>query len=198
MTSSDPGASAQMIADQDAWRQEIFEEEESILAPTLELVFHGLRPTDPQITSLQRAIIAAGCTLPQYGVDGRWGSETEAGIRCLANRQSWQRVTEQFPMVAQRMTVPSEATPTTTQVAQVAQPETESITSKIATAVKSVFSSQPTTTTQEPTNVQYASMGPSIPMPSGLPGWVPWVAGGAGLLGLIVLGAYLTRDKDDV
>jgi hypothetical protein len=101
-------------------------------------------------------------------------------------------------MVAQRMTVPSEATPTTTQVAQVAQPETESITSKIATAVKSVFSSQPTTTTQEPTNVQYASMGPSIPMPSGLPGWVPWVAGGAGLLGLIVLGAYLTRDKDDV
>jgi hypothetical protein len=109
-------------------------------------------------------------------------------------------VAQQFPLVAQRMTIPAETTPTATQVAQTGPVQEESIPSKIATAVKSVFS--PTTTvssiSKQSPQVQSASIGPSVPIPSGLPGWFPWVAGGVGLLGLIVLGAYLTRDKDDV
>jgi hypothetical protein len=39
-------------------------------------------------------------------------------------------------------------------------------------------------------------MGPSIPT-TGLPSWVPWAAAGFGLLGIIVLGAYMTRKKEE-
>jgi len=191
LASLDPGASV----DPEAWRQEL-EESSSWLeegVETVQSVVHRLRPRDSQVEALQRAITAAGCTLPQYGVDGRWGSETEAGVRCLAAQQSWQQVAQQFPLVAQRMTVPSEAAPT--QVAQQTQTtEPTSISSKIAAAVKSVFSPMPTA--PQPAQVQTAAMLPSIPMPSGLPSWVPWAAGGFGLLGLIVLGAYLTGRKE--
>lgn len=147
-------------------------------------------PPDPQVEAVQNAVIAAGCTLPRYGVDGRWGDETEAGVRCLAARQSWQQVVQQFPTVAQRMTVPSGPPPVTT------TPTT--FPTGVATVVKPSFSPLPVppSVAQQPPRVQTASMGPSIPT-TGLPSWVPWAAAGFGLLGIIVLGAYMTRKKEE-
>lgn len=185
LMSVDPEAAAQTTASQDAWEQDREDAsswfEEGL--ETIQSITHRLRPSDSQVEAVQRAVIAAGCTLPQFGADGRWGNETEAGVRCLAAQQSWQQVVQQFPLVAQRMTVPSEdpAMPPT---------HTPSIPSKIAAAVKSAFSpTKPSSVSTQPMQVQTTS---SITTPSGFPGWVPWAAGGFGIFGLIVLGAYIT------
>jgi len=61
------------------------------------------------VASLQAAIIENGCSLPAHGQDGRWGPETEAGVRCLAERRGWGFVTQSWSWVPQRMSVPEDA-----------------------------------------------------------------------------------------
>ena len=61
--------------------------------------------TRANITALQNAIIAGGCTLPNSGVDGVWGPETRTGVNCYAQRiGGLQQVYNQFPFVQALMT----------------------------------------------------------------------------------------------
>ena len=61
----------------------------------------GSNPT--QIRALQQAILAQGCTLPRFGADGDWGSETEAGARCLRERIGGASFARQWPWAAARL-----------------------------------------------------------------------------------------------
>jgi len=67
------------------------------------------RRVDPQVQALQRAILAAGCSLPRFGADGDWGEETESGVHCLTRSIGWESVVRQFPFVAQRMSRPADS-----------------------------------------------------------------------------------------
>ena len=138
-------------------------------------VVRRITPSNPQVTALQDAILAAGCQLPRYGADGKWGAETEAGVRCLAARQGWSSVAQNYPLVAQRMTIPV----TESNVQQV--------------VAKQAFDTAVETATQ----VSTASIGPSIRV-EGLPMWAHWAIGGGIAVGLVALGAFLTRERDDV
>lgn len=136
-------------------------------------IVRTLRPVDPQVQALQQTMISSGCSLPRYGADGRWGTETESGLQCLAGRQGWPSVLQQYPWVAQRVTVPTQAVAS-------AKPSGGASTVGITQV--------PTSTTQT------ASILPSLVIP-GLPAWATWVAAGLGLVSIIALGAYLTRGR---
>lgn len=154
------------------------------VAEAAENVVRTLRAADTNVQALQRAVIAGGCSLSRYGADGRWGPETETGVRCLAERQGWHTVLQQWPWIAQRFTVPSEqAVPTRTQVAAgTALPKP----SEAPTIAPIVTETQP--------SIQTASMFPSFRI-AGLPSWAPWTLVGLGLFSFMALGMYLTRNK---
>lgn len=148
------------------------------VAEAAENVVRALRPVDAGVQALQNSVLASGCVLPRYGADGRWGSETEAGVRCLAQRQSWNAVVSQYPWLAQRIEVPAQ------QVAQdTSKPNSGSVTSVVQIA--------PVVT---PASPRVASMFPSFSA-GGLPGWAPWAFVGAGLLSVMALGFYLARNR---
>lgn len=139
------------------------------VAEAAENLVRKLREVDPNVQALQRSIIAAGCPLARYGADGRWGSETEAGVRCLAQSHGWVSIVQQWPWISQRIQVPAgQAGPTTTDVAK-------------APAAQA-------------SEVQTASIGPSFDI-FGLPPWASWTVAGLGLASIIALGAYLTRNR---
>jgi hypothetical protein len=146
---------------------------ESVVEAAANIV-RTLRPADPQVQALQQTMISAGCSLPRYGADGRWGAETEAALQCLVARQSWSGVLQQYPWVAQRVTVP-------TQTVASAKPA--------VTAPAVITPAEPSTST-----TQTASIFPSLTIP-GLPAWATWVAAGLGLVSIIAIGAYLTRGR---
>lgn len=112
----------------------------------------GTEPEE-QVGALQGSILENGCSLPRFGRDSRWGSETEAGTRCLAERRGWDFVLQSWPWVAQRMTVP-----------------------------------------QQPS---VASIVPSVTGNGQVPGWLPWVAAGTGLIGIIMIGSYVTAKMEE-
>lgn len=145
------------------------------VADAAESVVRTLRPVDQQVQALQQAMISAGCSLPRYGADGRWGTETTTALQCLVARQSWSAVLQQYPWIAQRVTVPDQAVAS-------AKPTTG--------AAPVLVSLAPTVT---PTT-QTASIFPSFTIP-GLPSWATWVAAGLGLVSIIALGAYFTRGR---
>ena len=64
-------------------------------------------PERSKVRELQQAIIDAGCNLPQYGVDGLWGSETAQGAQCLVNRDGWDAVSSRFNVVQGLVQPPS-------------------------------------------------------------------------------------------
>lgn len=154
------------------------------VATAAENIARTLRPVDQNVQALQRAVISGGCSLSRYGADGRWGPETETGVRCLAERQGWGTVLQRWPWIAQRFTVPSEqAVPTGTQVAAVTPMPKPS----------EALTTAPVVTEMQPA-VQTASIFPSFSI-AGLPSWVPWTLVGLGLFSFMALGMYLTRDK---
>jgi len=53
-------------------------------------------PERSKIRELQQAIVAAGCQLPRFGVDGLWGSETAQGAQFLIERDGWDSVSSRF------------------------------------------------------------------------------------------------------
>ena len=57
---------------------------------------------DPRVVSLQTAAIESGCQLPGHGVDGTWGPETAQATECLAVRQGWPYVIENWPWIPNR------------------------------------------------------------------------------------------------
>jgi hypothetical protein len=147
------------------------------VAQATENIVRTLRPTDPQVQALQQTMISAGCSLPRYGADGRWGTETETALQCLVGRQGWTGVLQQYPWIAQRVTVPTQAVAS----------------AKPAGAASTIVVSQapaPAGTSA----VQTASILPALTIP-GLPPWATWVVAGVGLVSLIALGAYLTRGR---
>jgi hypothetical protein len=115
----------------------------------------GTEPEE-QVGSIQSAILENGCSLPRFGRDSRWGSETEAGTRCLAERRGWDFVLQSWPWVAQRMTVPQQG------VAQ-----------------------------------QVASVVPGVAGNGQTPAWLPWAAAGVGLVGIIMIGSYVTAKMEE-
>ncbi len=137
-------------------------------------IVRTLRPVDQQVQALQQTMISAGCSLPRYGADGRWGTETETGLQCLAGRQGWSTLLQQYPWVAQRVTVPTQA-----------------VASAKPTATAPIVISQAPVTTS---TTQTASIFPSLTIP-GLPSWATWVAAGLGLVSIIAIGAYFTRGR---
>ena len=58
------------------------------------------------VLSLQRAILENGCQLPRFGADGRWGSETEAGVRWMVGSRGRQFVLQSWPWIEGRMSLP--------------------------------------------------------------------------------------------
>lgn len=64
-------------------------------------------PERSKVRELQQAIVAAGCNLPQYGVDGLWGSETARGVQCLIDRDGWSAVSSRFNVVQGLVQPPS-------------------------------------------------------------------------------------------
>lgn len=58
------------------------------------------------VLSLQNAIIESSCQLLEHGSDGLWGSETEAGVRCLVGNRGRDFVIQSWPWVESRMTIP--------------------------------------------------------------------------------------------
>jgi hypothetical protein len=59
---------------------------------------------DPRIRLLQQEIVnAAGCALPEHGIDGIWGPETRAGTQCLLRAKGQAFVSSKFPFVADLM-----------------------------------------------------------------------------------------------
>jgi len=64
-------------------------------------------PERSKVRELQQAIVAAGCDLPQYGVDGLWGSETARGAQCLIERDGWEAVSSRFNVVQGLVQPPS-------------------------------------------------------------------------------------------
>ena len=63
-------------------------------------------PERLKVRELQQAIIDADCQLPQYGVDGLWGSETAQGVQCLVARDGWQAISSRFQVVQGLITPP--------------------------------------------------------------------------------------------
>ena len=57
------------------------------------------------VLSLQRAILENECQLPRFGADSQWGSETEAGVRCLVEHRGREFVLQSWPWVESRMTL---------------------------------------------------------------------------------------------
>jgi hypothetical protein len=64
-------------------------------------------PERSKVRELQQAIISAGCDLPQYGVDGLWGTETARGAQCLIERDGWSSVSSRFRVVQGLVQPPS-------------------------------------------------------------------------------------------
>jgi len=153
------------------------------VADAAENVVRTLRPVDANVQTLQRAVIEGGCALSRYGADGRWGSETETGVRCLAERQGWSSVLQRWPWVAQRFTVPSEQAVPSAVAAVTPMPKP----SEAATMAPVIIQ-------QTQPEAQTASIFPSFSI-AGLPSWVPWTVAGVGLFSFIALGMYLTRDR---
>jgi hypothetical protein len=57
------------------------------------------------IRALQQHLIAQGCTLPRYGVDGRWGSETSRAVTCAGGVSALSSMFPFLPgLAAQRIT----------------------------------------------------------------------------------------------
>ena len=56
-------------------------------------------PERSKVRELQQAIISAGCSLPQYGADGLWGSETVRGVQCLVGQDGWQAILSRYQVV---------------------------------------------------------------------------------------------------
>lgn len=59
------------------------------------------------VLSLQKAILESDCQLPRFGADGEWGTETEAGVRCLVQNRGQHFVLQSWPWVESRMTFPT-------------------------------------------------------------------------------------------
>jgi len=148
------------------------------VANAAESVVRTLRPVDADVQRIQNSIIAAGCALPRYGADGRWGTETETGVRCLAQRQGWNTVMMQYPWLAQRIQVPAQ------QVAQDTSKPTRGMVASITPIAPAVA----------PGSFQAAAMFPSFGI-SGLPSWAPWAIAGAGLFSVMALGFYIARSR---
>jgi hypothetical protein len=146
------------------------------VADAAENIVRTLRPVDSNVQAVQNAVLAAGCILPRYGADGRWGTETESGVRCLAERQSWNTVISQYPWIAQRIQVPTQ---------QVAETD-----GKPAGAVASITQVLPAVSTPT-TSVSAASIFPSL----GLPTWAPWAILGVGFFSIFTFGLYLARKR---
>ena len=108
---------------------------------------------EAQVGSLQSAILENGCSLPRFGRDSRWGSETEAGTRCLAESRGWDFIQQSWPWVAERMILPQQQ--------------------------------------------QSASIIPSVTGNGQAPGWLPWAAAGVGLVGIIMIGSYVTAKMEE-
>jgi hypothetical protein len=60
---------------------------------------------DSRVQVLQQAILVAGCPLPRYGADGKWGAETKAGVECLSERYpgGMASITGKFPWITTLM-----------------------------------------------------------------------------------------------
>jgi hypothetical protein len=44
----------------------------------------------------------AGCPMPRYGADGRWGTETANALQCYAAIVGWDSVSRNYPWAAAR------------------------------------------------------------------------------------------------
>jgi hypothetical protein len=150
------------------------------VAQAAEDVVRSVRPVDANVQAIQRAVLAGGCVLPRYGADGRWGGETETGVRCLAQRQGWNTVMMQYPWLAQRIQVPAQ------QVADA------SSTAKPSGVVASITQILPAVSA--PTPISAASIFSSFGI-GGVPSWAPWAIAGAGLLSVMALGFYIARSR---
>lgn len=56
-------------------------------------------PTESEVETLQRAILAAGCDVGAPGVDGIFGPLTRAGLNCMIENLGGDAVRSQFPFV---------------------------------------------------------------------------------------------------
>ena len=153
------------------------------VADAAENIVRTLRPVDADVQAVQNAILAANCTLPRYGADGRWGSETEAGVQCLAQSRGWNTVMTQYPWLAQRMQVPAQ---------QVAEADVPATAKPNGGAVASVTQILPAVSTPQTTNT--ASIFPSFWI-TGLPAWAPWAIVGVGFVSIFILGVYLAKRR---
>lgn len=149
------------------------------VADAAENIVRILRPVDANVQAVQNAILAANCTLPRYGADGRWGSETEAGVRCLAQRQGWNTVMMQYPWLSQRIQVP---------VQQVTESGDVATAKPNGGVVASVAQILPAVST--PTTTNTASILPSLAI-TGLPSWAPLAIAGVGFFSIFTIGVYL-------
>ena len=150
------------------------------VAQAAEDVVRSVRPVDANVQAIQRAVLAGGCVLPRYGADGRWGSETEAGVRCLAQQQGWNTVMMQYPWLAQRIQVPAQ---------QVADASSTTKPSGVVTSIAQILPA-----VSPPTSINTASIFSSLGIGS-LPSWAPWAIAGAGFLSVMALGFYIARKR---
>jgi hypothetical protein len=70
-----------------------------------------------QVRQLQQTMLNAGCSLPRFGADGRWGSETASALQCYAGLVGWASISRRFPWAAARVgqrTTPSNGAVATT------------------------------------------------------------------------------------
>jgi hypothetical protein len=60
-----------------------------------------------QVRQLQQTMMNAGCPMPRYGADGRWGSETANALQCYAAIVGWDSISRRFPWAAVRSGQPT-------------------------------------------------------------------------------------------
>lgn len=65
-------------------------------------------PDRGKLRELQQEIVSSGCSLPQYGVDGLWGTETAHGVQCMIDRDGWQAVSGRFQVIQGLVQPPAE------------------------------------------------------------------------------------------
>jgi len=66
------------------------------------------------VTNIQQQVVNAGCSVGSTGIDGIWGPNTAAGVRCYAQKMGWDTAQQQFGQYATMARGGTTTTTTTT------------------------------------------------------------------------------------